>query len=143
MVASAGSGRGRGRGWTGLSGVCAGPREGGAPPPDPPDPLGRTVSRIVPLQGEIPGVPLESAGQGDPGRQGRAARSGALRLRGGGGGRLTKTRRLPRIVLASDHGGVAMKADLLRFLSGKGYVVRGLGRDTPHPVDYPDYEFDV
>ena len=54
---------------------------------------------------------------------------------------MTKTRRLPRIVLASDHGGVAMKADLLRFLSGKGYVVRDLGTDTPDPVDYPDYGF--
>jgi ribose 5-phosphate isomerase B len=46
-----------------------------------------------------------------------------------------------RVVLAADHGGVAMKADLLRFLSGKGYAVRDLGTGTPDPVDYPDYGF--
>src|SRR3972149_11340591 len=46
-----------------------------------------------------------------------------------------------RVVLAADHGGVAMKTDLLRFLSGKGYAVRDLGTDTPTPVDYPDYGF--
>ena len=34
-----------------------------------------------------------------------------------------------------------MKADLLRFLSGKGYAVRDLGTGTPDPVDYPDFGF--
>ncbi len=50
-------------------------------------------------------------------------------------------RRLPRIVLAADHGGVALKADLSAFLSGKGYPVADLGTDTADPVDYPDYGF--
>jgi ribose 5-phosphate isomerase B len=45
----------------------------------------------------------------------------------------------PRIVLAADHGGVALKADLRNFLTRKGYAVRDLGTDTEEPVDYPDY----
>jgi ribose 5-phosphate isomerase B len=54
---------------------------------------------------------------------------------------LTPDRKRMRIVLAADHGGVAMKADLLRFLSGKGYAVRDLGSGTTDPVDYPDFGF--
>lgn len=54
---------------------------------------------------------------------------------------MTPRRKLPRIVLASDHGGVAMKADLLRYLSGKGYAPRDLGTDSKDPVDYTDYGF--
>ena len=50
-------------------------------------------------------------------------------------------RRHTRIILAADHGGVALKADLVRFLSGEGYAVRDLGTDTPDPVDSPDYGF--
>jgi ribose 5-phosphate isomerase B len=52
---------------------------------------------------------------------------------------LTSARKSMRIVLAADHGGVEMKADLFRFLSGKGYAVRDLGAGTADPVDYPDY----
>ncbi len=52
-----------------------------------------------------------------------------------------KTRTLPAIVLAADHGGVDLKADLLRFLSVQGYSVRDMGTDTGDPVDYPDYAF--
>lgn len=54
---------------------------------------------------------------------------------------MTMTRKVPRIVLAADHGGVELKANLLRYLSGKGYPVRDLGSDTADPVDYPDYGF--
>ncbi|MBI5418528.1 MAG: RpiB/LacA/LacB family sugar-phosphate isomerase [Deltaproteobacteria bacterium] len=54
---------------------------------------------------------------------------------------MTPARTLPRIVLASDHGGVAMKAELLRYLSRKGFPVRDLGTDSVRPVDYPDYGF--
>ncbi|HZD55003.1 MAG TPA: ribose 5-phosphate isomerase B [Candidatus Aquicultoraceae bacterium] len=54
---------------------------------------------------------------------------------------MTGTRRPPRIVLAADHGGVEMKTDLIRFLSGMGYEVRDLGTATTDPVDYPDYGF--
>ena len=52
-----------------------------------------------------------------------------------------KIRRLPGIVLAADHGGVDLKADLHRFLSAKGYAVRDMGTDATDPVDYPDYAF--
>ena len=48
---------------------------------------------------------------------------------------------LPRIVLAADHGGVALKADLAAFLSARGYPVVDLGTDTADAVDYPDYGF--
>ena len=54
---------------------------------------------------------------------------------------MTTARRPLRIVLAADHGGVALKADLLRLLSGMGCDVRDLGTDSADPVDYPDYGF--
>jgi ribose 5-phosphate isomerase B len=54
---------------------------------------------------------------------------------------MSPPRKIPRIVLASDHGGVVMKADLLRFLSGKGFTLTDLGTDSTAPVDYPDYGF--
>lgn len=54
---------------------------------------------------------------------------------------MTARSHAPRIVLASDHGGVALKADLLRYLAGKGYAVKDLGTDSSRPVDYPDYGF--
>lgn len=46
-----------------------------------------------------------------------------------------------RIVLAADHGGVAMKASLAAYLERRGYPVRDLGTDSPAPVDYPDFGF--
>ncbi len=54
---------------------------------------------------------------------------------------MSPPRKFPRIFLASDHGGVDMKADLLRFLSGKGFTLTDLGTDSTAPVDYPDYGF--
>lgn len=55
---------------------------------------------------------------------------------------MTPARRgLPKIVLAADHGGAALKADLAAFLSARGYPVADLGADTADPVDYPDYGF--
>jgi ribose 5-phosphate isomerase B len=54
---------------------------------------------------------------------------------------MSPSRKIPRIVLASDHGGVAMKADLLRHFSGKGFALTDLGTDSAAPVDYPDYGF--
>ena len=46
-----------------------------------------------------------------------------------------------RIVLAADHGGVALKGLLAAFLGKKGFPVRDLGTDSTEPVDYPDYGF--
>ena len=54
---------------------------------------------------------------------------------------MSPPRKNQRIVLASDHGGVDLKADLLRFLSGKGVTLADLGTDSTDPVDYPDYGF--
>ena len=48
-------------------------------------------------------------------------------------------RTVPRIVLAGDHGGVALKASLAAFLRERGIPVRDLGTDSAEPVDYPDY----
>jgi ribose 5-phosphate isomerase B len=47
----------------------------------------------------------------------------------------------PRIVLASDHGGLTLKADLFGRLSAEGFAVADLGTDSAVPVDYPDYGF--
>lgn len=46
-----------------------------------------------------------------------------------------------KVVLAADHGGVRLKADLLEFLAGKGLSVRDIGTNSEDPVDYPDYGF--
>lgn len=54
---------------------------------------------------------------------------------------MSARRKLLRIVFASDHGGVGMKADLLRFAEAKGFAVRDLGTGSAEPVDYPDYGF--
>jgi len=54
---------------------------------------------------------------------------------------MSPRRKNTRIVLASDHGGVAVKAELLRRLSSAGFVVADLGTDSAAPVDYPDFGF--
>ena len=54
---------------------------------------------------------------------------------------MNPSRKALRIVLASDHGGVEMKADLLRILSREGHALTDLGPDSAEPVDYPDYGF--
>jgi ribose 5-phosphate isomerase B len=54
---------------------------------------------------------------------------------------MTHRKALPKIVLASDHGGARMKADLLTHLRGKGIPAEDLGTDSTEPVDYPDYGF--
>ncbi len=46
-----------------------------------------------------------------------------------------------RVVLAADHGGVALKGELSAFLARHGVPVRDLGTGTADPVDYPDYGF--
>jgi ribose 5-phosphate isomerase B len=54
---------------------------------------------------------------------------------------MSPRRDVPRIVLASDHGGVEMKADLLRSLSREGFALTDIGTDSAAPVDYPDFGF--
>lgn len=43
-----------------------------------------------------------------------------------------------RVVISSDHGGVALRQSLAAFLRGRGLAVTELGGDAATPVDYPD-----
>jgi ribose 5-phosphate isomerase B len=43
-----------------------------------------------------------------------------------------------RVVLGSDHAGVALRQSLVAFLRGRGVAVDDLGTDGTEPVDYPD-----
>lgn len=43
-----------------------------------------------------------------------------------------------RVVIGSDHTGLALKAHLLHHLRGKGLAVTDVGTNTPEAVDYPD-----
>jgi ribose 5-phosphate isomerase B len=45
----------------------------------------------------------------------------------------------PRVVIASDHGGVDLKVVVKAYLSERGYEVTDLGTDTATSVDYTDY----
>jgi ribose 5-phosphate isomerase B len=44
-----------------------------------------------------------------------------------------------KLVVASDHAGVALKARVLEQLLSDGHEVADLGTHTTDPVDYPDY----
>lgn len=44
-----------------------------------------------------------------------------------------------RIVIASDHAAVSMKADLVHWLGDEGHEVLDLGTHGAASVDYPDY----
>jgi ribose 5-phosphate isomerase B len=44
-----------------------------------------------------------------------------------------------RIVIASDHAGFELKADLRAFLEAADHDVVDLGTDSTEPVDYPDF----
>lgn len=46
-----------------------------------------------------------------------------------------------RIVIASDHAAVDLKAELREYLIGLGHQVADLGPETADRVDYPDYGF--
>jgi ribose 5-phosphate isomerase B len=49
-----------------------------------------------------------------------------------------------KIIIASDHAGVAYKAVLVKEMQGKGYTVNDLGTFDPNqPDDYPDYAVKV
>ena len=43
-----------------------------------------------------------------------------------------------RVVIGSDHSGVALKRALVLHLRGRGLAVLDVGTDGPDPVDYPD-----
>lgn len=44
-----------------------------------------------------------------------------------------------KILIASDHAGVELKAEVGRILRERGYEVEDLGPGTPDSVDYADY----
>ena len=44
-----------------------------------------------------------------------------------------------KIVIASDHAGLALKAELLELMRGKGHTVDDLGAFSGESVDYPDF----
>lgn len=44
-----------------------------------------------------------------------------------------------RIAIASDHGGFALKAELIAHLAKAGHQVRDLGPATAESCDYPDF----
>jgi ribose 5-phosphate isomerase B len=46
-----------------------------------------------------------------------------------------------RIAIASDHGGLTLKADLAEWLAGEGHDVSDLGTNGTESVDYPDYGY--
>jgi len=48
-----------------------------------------------------------------------------------------------RIVIAADHNGVAMKAHLIKWLTGQGHEVDDRGTDGSETVDYPPLCADV
>jgi ribose 5-phosphate isomerase B len=43
-----------------------------------------------------------------------------------------------KIVIANDHGAVALKEEIVRHLKAKGHEVDNIGVDTEESVDYPD-----
>ncbi|MCL2616527.1 MAG: RpiB/LacA/LacB family sugar-phosphate isomerase, partial [Defluviitaleaceae bacterium] len=43
------------------------------------------------------------------------------------------------IAIANDHGGLALKLELLKLLQAAGYKVIDFGSGTDDAVDYPDY----
>jgi ribose 5-phosphate isomerase B len=47
------------------------------------------------------------------------------------------------IVLASDHAGVALKAEVIRHLEARGEAHRDLGPLVEESVDYPEYAHDL
>lgn len=51
---------------------------------------------------------------------------------------LTPAFPIVRVVIGSDHGGVALKAMLIEQLRSQGRVVTDVGTNTTAPVDYPD-----
>ena len=47
------------------------------------------------------------------------------------------------VAIGVDHGGLALKADLIRHLGDLGWAVRDLGTHGEESVDYPDFAYQV
>ncbi len=48
-----------------------------------------------------------------------------------------------KIAIASDHGGYNLKEKIKEFLQDQDYSYQDLGAFSTHPVDYPDFAFQV
>lgn len=48
-----------------------------------------------------------------------------------------------RIVISADHGGFALKQELVPYLASLGYEVADLGTESGDSVDYPDFAYKV
>ena len=44
-----------------------------------------------------------------------------------------------KLLIASDHGGIKLKSELVKFLKKSGIKVQDLGTHTESSVDYPDF----
>ncbi len=49
----------------------------------------------------------------------------------------------PIVCIGSDHGGYAMKVEVLKMLEQSGYQVVDVGTDSPQACDYPDFAYAV
>ncbi|MGA0254540.1 MAG: ribose 5-phosphate isomerase B [Rhodothermales bacterium] len=49
----------------------------------------------------------------------------------------------PVVCIGSDHGGYAMKGEILKKLENDGYQVIDVGTDSPKACDYPDFAYAV
>ena len=47
------------------------------------------------------------------------------------------------VYIACDHGGLELKAAVIKMLKARGEAVTDLGTDSDKSVDYPDYGFAV
>jgi ribose 5-phosphate isomerase B len=45
---------------------------------------------------------------------------------------------MKKIIIASDHGAVALKSEIISFLKTKPCEIKDMGVDNDNPVDYPD-----
>jgi ribose 5-phosphate isomerase B len=45
---------------------------------------------------------------------------------------------MKKVIIASDHGAVALKSEIISFLKTKSYEVKDMGVNTEDSVDYPD-----
>lgn len=50
---------------------------------------------------------------------------------------------MKKIIIASDHGAIALKSEIISFLKTKNCQINDIGVNTEDPVDYPDIAVDA
>ncbi|ATD55934.1 ribose 5-phosphate isomerase B [Clostridium chauvoei] len=48
-----------------------------------------------------------------------------------------------KIALGSDHGGIELKEEIIKYLQSEGYEIKDFGTNTKDSCDYPDYAVPV